>query len=71
MNQGGSVVLDHRKIAGRYLRTWFLVDLSASFPWQLLEILTSQGKFLYFKMLRIFRLLQLLKYFKLVKTKKK
>ena len=57
MEQGGAVVLDHKKIAMRYLRTWFFIDLTASFPWQLLEILTSQGKFLYFKILRIFRLL--------------
>ncbi len=70
-NEGGMVVLNPRKIAMRYLKTWFIIDLTASFPWQLLEILTSINNFLYLKLLRIFRLLQLLKYFKLIKTKSK
>lgn len=65
----GALVLDQWQIAGNYLRSWFLVDLLSSIPFQLVfrGIVASEGlksvKLL--KALRLFRLLKLTRILKL------
>ena len=68
-------VLDHTKIAWRYLRSWFLVDVLSTIPVDLLvEVFSgtedgsqSVGTL---KLLRILRLARLLKMVRLLKINK-
>ncbi|CEM24679.1 unnamed protein product [Vitrella brassicaformis CCMP3155] len=64
----GQVILDRRQIANKYLRGWFLFDLLASIPIDLIFLWTVGGEksttakyFRAFKLLKIARLLRLLR----------
>lgn len=57
------VVVDHRRIAAHYLRTWFLLDLVASIPFTLLD----PGMGIYNRQLRLFRTWKLFRLMRLAR----
>lgn len=61
-------VTDHRKIGVNYLKTWFLIDLLAILPFDIIGVATGSDDVQKIKALRLVRLLRLLKLLRLFRT---
>jgi CRP-like cAMP-binding protein len=70
----GSIVTAHRRIAWKYLRTWFFIDLIAVFPFELLERDSSEDSVSssggYKHLLRLIRLPRLYRIIRIVRLLK-
>lgn len=72
----GALVWDKSRVAARYLRTWFLLDLVSTLPFDWLVISTAQGgadqgvALRSTKLLRVLRLARLLKLARVLKLSK-
>lgn len=68
----GEMIMDQRKIAWTYIKTWFFVDIVASIPVSLIVIFTDDSQdglvsIRFLKLTKLTRLYRLLALFKLVK----
>jgi potassium voltage-gated channel Eag-related subfamily H protein 7 len=64
----GKTVIDHKRIAKRYLQSWFGVDFVSILPYDMLGMLFNSADLSQLKLLRIVRLLRLLKLLRLIKA---
>ncbi|KAJ3224291.1 hypothetical protein HDU81_008640 [Chytriomyces hyalinus] len=71
-DETGQIVRDGKMIASKYLRSWFLIDLISTMPWELLSFLqTGGGDLGQLKILRLIRLLRLLKLLRVLRASRK
>ena len=63
-----TVVTDLRRIAHRYMRSWFLVDLFSVVPFELLSLMPNSKWISNLSVLRLVRLLRLVKLVRLLRT---
>jgi hypothetical protein len=67
-DENGKNILKHRKIADRYLRSWFGIDFISVLPYDMVGYAFDNGDVSQLKLLRIVRLLRLLKLLRLIKA---
>ncbi|KAI8621026.1 hypothetical protein BC830DRAFT_1058684 [Chytriomyces sp. MP71] len=67
----GQIVRDGFEIANRYLKSWFLIDLISTIPWELLGFMHTGGDISQLKILRLIRLLRLLKLLRVLRASRK
>jgi hypothetical protein len=64
----GKHVLDHRRIAKRYIHSWFGIDVISILPYDVVGFAFNNENVSQLKLLRIVRLLRLLKLLRLIKA---
>lgn len=75
-DENGELVIERRRIAKNYIKTWFAVDMMSSIPITLIQKYTSSGSVDNIKLLklsrlpRLYRLLRLIKLMRLYKSNK-
>lgn len=63
--------MEHRRIAKKYLKLWFWLDLVASFPYKWMsELVNSNENSNLFTLFRFFRFLKLIKILRVLRFKK-
>jgi len=67
-NELGETITDHRMIAGKYLRTWFFIDVVSICPFDIVGFFVQSDVAGKARMLRVLRLLRLAKLLRVVRA---
>ena len=66
-NSKGKLIVSRSKIACNYLKTWFVIDLIASFPFFIFSNLGKESASFGLKTIKILRIMNIVRLFRLVK----
>mmetsp|Transcript_62218 Transcript_62218/g.181676 ORF Transcript_62218/g.181676 Transcript_62218/m.181676 type:complete len:731 (+) Transcript_62218:48-2240(+) len=70
-HRGGSIILrDPHRIRCRYLKTWFLIDVLSTFPFDILSVVLDVDVFRRAKILRCIKLMRLTKLLRILRSSK-
>eukprot|EP00937_MAST-01D_sp_MAST-1D-sp2_P002484 g2484.t1 len=68
VRETGQWVVDHKQIAGAYIRSWFLIDMVSVLPFDLVGFIMDDPKLKKMKIFKVIRLLRLLKLLRILRA---